>query len=725
MQRREFSLVASGVLTLLALSVTSSTAAAQADHQLGGFVNAVWLERIPLLGGQPDAYRVWTAEDGSRIRMYDSVTDTVTEENVLSSSPQTLHDVYLDQFTDGGSERLYGVAVGTRGEAVWWESVGHNLWKPFVTDPAPGKELWACAVHHESSGTIIWISGQDHLLRISTDRGINWTDALWTQSPAAGADLTAMDFADWSLPNVRGVVGTDSGELFWSSDGTTWTPGTIHGLPQPASPLVFWDIDFAPGSSTEAFAVGGRVEGNGEGFAWRTTDGGLNWYRVLTQFDALGFGPVPNTATKPGNACSGVPGRVGGTHTHQQYATLYGCHALQDGRAFFCAYAGQVWEYLPSVGYTRDVLDSFEFTTGPLWGCHGDGDDEVWLSGQFGILRHTSDGGANWVKESPHEVWRLNDLAFPTSSIGYLCGQSMRVAKTVDGGATWTEQIAWRSGQNLGPSASDIAAYDDQSVVAIGNGFDGSKPVALVTADGGTACFGVVDLSALVGSGGDVRDVAAGGIDPVTQQPIYWTCGMTTGSWSGLLRSVDGGATWASVPTPASDHELNGVAALGTNVVVVVGRDRESGEMAGWYTLNANAASPTWAPVFQNPPLGRLNAVAVNGAAMVAVGDSGRIYTFDQGTGFLVPAAGSVGLSTAKLHQVQMAYDGTLLWAYVSGNAGTVLRTALGSAVWETPHSGTTDNLTGLSLQVQQSTVIGWWTGVNARWGDSTVLRQN
>ena len=53
---------------LVALAASSGLLAqgSQSEHQLGGLVNAIWLEPIPLLGGQPDAFRVWTAEDGGQ-----------------------------------------------------------------------------------------------------------------------------------------------------------------------------------------------------------------------------------------------------------------------------------------------------------------------------------------------------------------------------------------------------------------------------------------------------------------------------------------------------------------------------------------------------------------------------------------------------------------------------------------------------------------------------------
>ena len=67
-------MVAAATCATVCALFTSAAAVAQgqhAEHQYGGFVNAVWLESVPMLTGVPSAFRVWTAEDGSRIQVYD------------------------------------------------------------------------------------------------------------------------------------------------------------------------------------------------------------------------------------------------------------------------------------------------------------------------------------------------------------------------------------------------------------------------------------------------------------------------------------------------------------------------------------------------------------------------------------------------------------------------------------------------------------------------------
>jgi hypothetical protein len=77
------------------------------------------------------------------------------------------------------------------------------------------------------------------------------------------------------------------------------------------------------------------------------------------------------------------------------------------------------------------------------------------------------------------------------------------------------------------------------------------------------------------------------------------------------------------------------------------------------------------------------------------------------------------------LYQVDMVFDNGFIWAYTVGAKGTALRTLLGSGVWETRFSGTTDNLLGLGLQISGGDIKSWWCGTNGRWGDSTVIGPN
>ena len=74
----------------------------------------------------------------------------------------------------------------------------------------------------------------------------------------------------------------------------------------------------------------------------------------------------------------------------------------------------------------------------------------IWVSGTKGTIGKSIDGGKTWKKvyqsTRPYETtWKAS---FPTEKVGYVTIQSyhpdptvkqQRVAKTVDGGATWTE----------------------------------------------------------------------------------------------------------------------------------------------------------------------------------------------------------------------------------------------------------------------------------------------
>ncbi len=719
------------LLLLGAIPTLCPTAKAQAllqpDHVLGGFTNAVWMQRLPLLGGQPGAFRVWTAEDGSRIQMFDSTTGSLTENQVQPStgSPQTLHDIYLDHFQDLVGEQVLGMAVGTGGEALCTMSPHIDRWQPFPTPPAAGMELWACAVEHVSqTQTTVWAAGEGPTLVCSGDRGQNWHNSILTPAVASNCVFTALDFADWSLPLRRGVVGNNMGQIYYTDNGMTWQEARIDGKPVPNSPLVFWDIDWVPGSNTHAFAVGGRQEGNGDGFAWRTTDGGRTWQRVLTMFEKYKRAEVPVISYAPGHSCEGTTGTVPlGQNLHLNYDTLYGCHAMQNGEAWFVAYGGQVWKYDPLLDATCDESDTARFATSPLWGIHGDGANEMFLSGQFGNLRRSTNGGGTWSEITMDNVWRLQDLVFFSDQVGYVVGQSRRIAKTTDAGATWEEQLAYYAAPIMGQSLNAIAGFDQNRLVAVGHHYNGSNPVAFFTENGGASCWGGSQLPPTVGIHA-MRDVAAAGVNPANGKANFFVCGDAGASWSGLMRSTDGGATFRQVPLGGVLASWRSIATIGSNVVLLVGEGPQAGSAAARITFDAQSVSPTWHDVTPSVASGPLDGVAANGAAAIAVGEGGAVYEFDPISRRLV----QIGTAGGDLSAVSMTnYAGNVV-AVAVGKGGAYWLGSPGAGVfpgtgaWRRGFSRTTDDLSGLSVLNVGGGLNVWMTGKNSRWGDSTVL---
>jgi photosystem II stability/assembly factor-like uncharacterized protein len=74
-------------------------------------------------------------------------------------------------------------------------------------------------------------------------------------------------------------------------------------------------------------------------------------------------------------------------------------------------------------------------------------DTTGWLSGEFGKIMHTTDGGATWVEQQgtlmgdeffdPLDLPTMFGLSFTSREEGVVTGLDGRIARTRDGGATW------------------------------------------------------------------------------------------------------------------------------------------------------------------------------------------------------------------------------------------------------------------------------------------------
>ena len=68
-------------------------------------------------------------------------------------------------------------------------------------------------------------------------------------------------------------------------------------------------------------------------------------------------------------------------------------------------------------------------------------DNNIWISGNYGIIYHSADGGENWEEQdSKIEKGILCDGIFIDNKTGWIVGTYGTVIHTEDGGKTWTRQ---------------------------------------------------------------------------------------------------------------------------------------------------------------------------------------------------------------------------------------------------------------------------------------------
>lgn len=183
-----------------------------------------------------------------------------------------------------------------------------------------------------------------------------------------------------------------------------------------------------------------------------------------------------------------------------------------------------------------------ETVLGRLWGL--DAQHLVLTSSDDGV-RSSADGGSTWAQVGKLQGYFLRDDGrgglIALDGFTGVC----RIVGSTDGGRTFTER--WRGAQcGLGR-----VTQDQEGLVAVGDRIveQGLEPLVLRSADGGTTW---ADVSA--GVTADVPSLSFGDSTAVDGALIAACSGM----W--LCRSIDGGHTWkrtGTLPTaPATDHAL-------------------------------------------------------------------------------------------------------------------------------------------------------------------------
>lgn len=112
-------------------------------------------------------------------------------------------------------------------------------------------------------------------------------------------------------------------------------------------------------------------------------------------------------------------------------------------------------------------------------------DHRGWLVTHRGRILYTSDGGSNWVVQHEIPGVYLRDIFMVDSTFGWAVGHDQTILFTSNGGRKWDIQSIAHETQDL-PRLNGVAAYDSQNAVVVGEfGFiartqDGGQTWSLV-----------------------------------------------------------------------------------------------------------------------------------------------------------------------------------------------------------------------------------------------------
>lgn len=219
------------------------------------------------------------------------------------------------------------------------------------------------------------------------------------------------------------------------------------------------------------------------------------------------------------------------------------------------------------------------------------------LAGE-GTLYRTADAGMTWTRAPGADVVHAWSVAFRDSLTGVAGSSYGEILDTRDGGSTWTMAVHDELG--LG----DLLGMAYAGPAAVGVGANGSIVRSL-------------------GDGGPWRNVVAGGNEKKTLRSVAFAdtvTGVAVGDNGAILRTTDGGLTWAPAAQAATKQHLHCVSFADAQRGLAVG---EVGTV-----LRTGDGGATWTIFPSAPTAGALRAVrfAADGHA-VAVGDDGIFRT--------------------------------------------------------------------------------------------------
>jgi photosystem II stability/assembly factor-like uncharacterized protein len=268
----------------------------------------------------------------------------------------------------------------------------------------------------------------------------------------------------------------------------------------------------------------------------------------------------------------------------------------------------------------------------------------VWASGAKGTILRTADGGETWKplvipdtdKLDFRDIDAVSDRTAYALSIG--AGQASRIYKTTDAGEHWTLQFT-----NDDPKAfyDAMAFWDANRGLAVSDSVEG-KFVILATEDGG-AHWARIAADALPPALPNEGAFAGSGTNiAVYGRDMAWI-GTGASTKSRVLRTTDGGRTWAIADTPIVTSGSAGIFSVAFSDPghgLVVGGDYKKEKDATDVAAATSDGGSTWTLV---KGLGGFRSVVAHlpgsKTSWIAVGPSGADISLDDGRAWS-PVAG-------------------------------------------------------------------------------------
>jgi photosystem II stability/assembly factor-like uncharacterized protein len=476
-------------------------------------------------------------------------------------------------------------------------------------------------------------SGQNTGVFTSTDGGQSWTRRLDAGSPGQIA-VAKLAFANASVGVAAGPLG-----LWRTVDGgSTWAP--VANVPDAVGVVFTGGVVWADSNVVLIYGTGGKI--------LRSADQGVTWSDVspagfVDDWNDIAFnnagvgiavGPTGQVARTINGGASWqavVTPMVRGTGI--AFADNNNVVVMGDlGQTLRSTDAGATW----TIGFAFSASSFYRLRfASPTVGLA--------VSGS-GLTLRTTDGGETWIRVGGGTIDEtVTGMAASPSGTVVLAGSLGRdMLRSTDGGATWrragsfpvfaqfqkpsfaTEQrvIAIRPEGRI--ALSDDAgqtwriAYDRLGQIGLTNTTMASATVGLVVGDNGL-------ILRTADGGSSWAEVASGTTLPLKSVGCLTATVCLAGGFDGaLLRSIDGGATWsvARLPVTAAGSQIRTIARFNDTTAVLAVDD------GLWRSADAGL---TWTRVY-TPIRGSQLGVSFNASGIgIATGYDGILRSTDQG----------------------------------------------------------------------------------------------
>lgn len=269
----------------------------------------------------------------------------------------------------------------------------------------------------------------------------------------------------------------------------------------------------------------------------------------------------------------------------------------------------------------------------------------AWASGAGGTVLRTADGGTSWTKLTVPDAEALDfrDVDAISATTAYLLsigsGPASRIYKTTDAGATWTRQFTNQEPKGF---LDAMAFWDERRGLVMGDSIDGRFDI-LRTADGGRT-WARVPAGALPPALVNEGAFAGSGTNVAVLPGGHAWIGTGAAERCRVLHTRDYGATWTIADTPVAGSQTAGIFSIAfrdsRHGMIVGGDYRRELEAANNAAFTSDGGR-TWRPITGLTGFRSVVAhVPGTSASWIAVGPQGADASTDDGRGWTAIAGG-------------------------------------------------------------------------------------